>query len=773
MLSLLGSGRNGTTAWTPLRQGLAGIAVGGGMWSTHALGMLAYDPAGLTLGVDARIAIAALILGALIAWGTLALARRHGCGTDGLAGAVFAGGFAALHILGLEGTVVPGRIVWDPGLAIAAILSGTLLAAGAIRLAAGRSGLPARLAASLLLGLGICSLHIMALAAATVVPEGTPPPLTPLLSRDAVAGMVAGLSALLLAMTALGLVADARAAALRGAVARLRILTEASFEGIVIAREGRVLDVNPSFCTLAGRPAEALRGQSLSALTEPNAPPLLEGDGGAGAHETRLLCADGGTIPVEVRARPWPTGAGTHAITVRSLRERQEADRRIRLLAYRDQATRLPNRAAFDEALRAQITACVRNNTTFSLHRVDLDRFKEINITFGHAVADQVLASLARRLAQFVETGTLDRVFRLGDDEFAVLQIDAERARPPETVARQIVEHLAAPVVVADRQMQVRVSVGVAVWPEDGSGGETLLKRSGLALDRAKRDGGGRHCRYDASLVAAIETRRQLQEDLAAGLRDGAFGVVYLPIVSFASRRIVGHEALLRWHHPQRGEIPPSRFIPLAEECGAIIDLGRLVLTEACREAATWTTEAVASVNVSGLQLQTDAFIDLVDGVLAETGLPPERLQIEVTETILIDDRHRGAQRLNTLRARGVRIALDDFGRGLSSLQLPRDIPFDAVKLDVSLIRGLEEGREARAVVEALIDLLHHLGRVTVAEGVETREQWDALRAAGCDFAQGALFGTPRAQPIAGDVLIEPLPPDVTRLSDYLRRKDR
>ncbi|ACL55471.1 putative bifunctional diguanylate cyclase/phosphodiesterase [Methylobacterium nodulans] len=712
MLSFLAAGRGLNGAWTPLRQGFAGPAV-----------------------------------------------------------ALFAAGFAALHLLGPVGTVVPGRIVWDTGLAAGAVLSGTMLAAGAIRLAIRRPGVPACIAASFLLALGLCGLQVLALAAASVVPDAPPLP-TPLLSRDAIAGAVAAASALLLAVATHGIVADARAAALRNAVARLRALTEASFEGIVVVRDGRVLDVNPSFCALIGRPAEALRGEALAALTDPDSLPLLAGAESPASHETRLRCADGTTVPVEVRARPWSTGDAAYAIAVRSLRERHEADRRIRMLAYRDQATSLPNRAAFDEALRAQITACVRNNTTFSLHRIDLDRFKDINITFGHALADQVLAGLARRLAQVVEAGTLDRVFRLGDDEFAVLQIDSERARPPETVARQIVEHLAAPVVVADRQVQIRASVGVAVWPEDGSGGEMLLKRSGLALDRAKRDGGGRHCRYDESLVAAIEARRRLQEDLAAGLRDGAFTIVYLPIVSFASRRIVGHEALLRWRHPRLGEIPPSRFIPLAEECGAIVDLGQLVLAEACRQAATWTEDHLVAVNVSGPQLQTDDFIDLVDAVLRQTGLPPERLQIEVTEAILIDDRHRVAQRLRTLRARGVRVALDDFGKGLSSLQLPRDIPFDAVKLDVSIIRGLVQGREQRAVVEALIGLLHHLGRVTVAEGVETREQWEALRAAGCDLAQGVLFGTPRAQPIAGDVLIEPLPPAVTRLSDYLRRRD-
>jgi EAL domain-containing protein (putative c-di-GMP-specific phosphodiesterase class I) len=233
---------------------------------------------------------------------------------------------------------------------------------------------------------------------------------------------------------------------------------------------------------------------------------------------------------------------------------------------------------------------------------------------------------------------------------------------------------------------------------------------------------------------------------------------------------VVGHEALLRWRHPILGEIPPSRFIPLAEASGAIVDLGRFVLREACRAAVTWEGAPLVCVNVSGVQLRTDEIVALVDATLAETGLPPQRLQLDVTETILIDDRHRIAQRLEALRRRGIRVALDDFGKGLSSLQLPRDIPFDAVKLDVSVIGSLLVHREQRGVVEAMIRLLHQLGRVIVAEGVETKEQWDVLQRAGCDFAQGSLFGTPRPAPLTGDVLLESLP-QVTRLADHARRR--
>lgn len=776
LFSLMGVARRRQASWPlapyPLARHLVvGVAAGGGMWSTHVLGMLAYDPAGLSFGFEAGSLAAAFGLGILLVCATLAIARSPRAGAPGLAAVLLAPGFAGLHLLGLEGTVVPGRIVWDLPLAGAAVAAGAGLSALAMTLGLGRPGLPARLAASALLTLGICGMHVLTLAAATVVPDAAIAVPALVVPREAAAWCVAAACALLLHLAAHSLVADARAAALEVALNRLRGLTEAAFEGIAICRDGVILDVNPSFCRLVGRTADALRGGSLDDLTEPGSPPLRAACGigeEPDSLETLLRRAEGGAVPVEVRAKPWH--AGTSVLAVNSLREQREADRRLRRIAVRDLATGLPNRIAFDAALRAQITACVRSNAAFALHRIDLDRFKDINVVIGHAAADQVLATLAKRLVQGVEPGTLDRVFRLGDDEFAVIQVGTGPQRPPEAVALQIVEHLSAPVVVADRQVPVSVSVGIALWPEDGSGAEMLLRRSGLALDRAKLDGGSRHCRFDDSLVGAIEARRALQADLAEGLRADAFSVVYLPVVSFATRRVVGHEALLRWRHPVLGEVPPSRFIPLAEASGAIVDLGRFVLREACRAAVTWEGAPLVCVNVSGVQLRTDEIVALVDATLAETGLPPQRLQLDVTETILIDDRHRIAQRLEALRRRGIRVALDDFGKGLSSLQLPRDIPFDAVKLDVSVIGSLLVHRDQRGVVEAMIRLLHQLGRVIVAEGVETKEQWDVLQRAGCDFAQGSLFGTPRPAPLTGDVLLESLP-QVTRLADHPRRR--
>ncbi|WP_407519948.1 putative bifunctional diguanylate cyclase/phosphodiesterase [Methylobacterium oryzisoli] len=773
LFALMADARRGPlppTRYRLARQLVVGVAAGGGMWSTHVLGMLAYDPAGISFGFEAASMALAFGLGILLVCGTLAIARSPRAGAPALAAALLALGFAGLHVLGLEGTVVPGRVVWDLPLAAAAVAAGTGLSALAMTLGLRRTGLPARLAASVLLTLGICGMHVLALAAATVVPDAGVVVPALIVPREAAAWCVAAACALLLHLAAHSLVADARAAALEVALERLRGLTEAAFEGIAICRDGAVLDVNPSFCGLVGRSAASLRGESLDALTEPGSPPLRAacGTGEDPRSVETLLRRAGGAVPVEVRAKPWRDG--TYVLAVNSLREQREADQRLRQIAVRDLATGLPNRVAFDAALRTQITACVRSNAAFALHRIDLDRFKDINVVIGHAAADQVLATLAKRLVQGVESGTLDRVFRLGDDEFAVIQVGTGPQRSPEAVALQIVEHLSAPVVVADRQVPVSVSVGIAVWPEDGSGAEMLLRRSGLALDRAKLDGGSRHCRFDESLVGAIEARRALQADLAEGLRADAFSVVYLPVVSFATRGVVGHEALLRWRHPVLGEIPPSRFIPLAEASGAIVDLGRFVLREACRAAVSWEGAPLVCVNVSGVQLRTDEIVTLVDATLAETGLPPQRLQLDVTETILIDDRHRIAQRLEALRRRGIRVALDDFGKGLSSLQLPRDIPFDAVKLDVSVIRSLLVPREQRGVVEAMIRLLHQLGRVIVAEGVETKEQWDVLQRAGCDFAQGSLFGTPRPAPITGDVLLESLP-QVTRLADHARRR--
>ena len=403
-------------------------------------------------------------------------------------------------------------------------------------------------------------------------------------------------------------------------------------------------------------------------------------------------------------------------------------------------ANRLLVRELLEEALLGQATG----KTGCALLLVDLDRFKLVNDTLGHAVGDQLLCEVARRLEMAVAGG--GRVGRLGGDEFAIVWIGESDDDRLGALAADLIDQLRRSFNVGAATMHVGATVGVARGEQDGRREEQLMRSADLALYRAKEDGRGGYAFFDQSMFVAAEDLRALENDARDALDSGAFRLVYQPIVDALSGALVGREALLRWDHPTRGEVPPQRFIPIIEDAGLMQRIGEWVIRGACGEAAAWDAPLRIAVNVSAAQLNGSGLAQTVVNALASTGLAPERLELEVTESVFLGDDAATLGSLDRLRKLGVRLVLDDFGKGYSSFGYLARARFSKIKIDQTFVRGAAEGgRESVAIVNAILALARGLRVETTAEGIETAEQADAMRAFGCTQLQGFHFGYPAA----------------------------
>ncbi|MDO9713387.1 bifunctional diguanylate cyclase/phosphodiesterase [Paracraurococcus lichenis] len=464
-----------------------------------------------------------------------------------------------------------------------------------------------------------------------------------------------------------------------------------------------------------------------------------------GACEYRIRRpSDGELRHVEARARYEYDGSGRPLSAVGvviDVTERREAELRIAHLAHHDALTGLPNRVLFRDRLNDAL-ARARRNEGFAVLYLDLDRFKEVNDTLGHPVGDALLRAVTARLqAELRETDTLAR---LGGDEFAVIQASLDQPRDATTLARRLVEVISAPFLLDGHQMVIGTSVGISLCPTDGFDPDALLKGADMALYRAKAEGRGRWRFFEPEMDARMQLRRTLELDLRRALAMSEFEVFYQPIVNIDTRRVSGLEALLRWRHPERGLVPPDDFIPLAEEIGLILPIGEWVLAQACCDAATWPGAPKVAVNLSPVQFAGRGLVEAVAAALAQSGLAPARLELEITETVLLQDTEATLATLHRLKALGVRIAMDDFGTGYSSLSYLQRFPFDKVKIDRSFTRELGNSRQSNAIVQAVTDLCAGLEMTTTAEGVETEAQLAVLRRRGCSEAQGYLFSKPK-----------------------------
>ncbi len=423
--------------------------------------------------------------------------------------------------------------------------------------------------------------------------------------------------------------------------------------------------------------------------------------------------------------------------------DRRQTESRMAHMAYHDGLTDLPNRPAFLQALTQMIEACEGTDEEFAVLCVDLDGLKEVNDVFGHATGDKVLIEVAHRIQEVARGGV---VARLSGDEFGLI-IDGKQPEAGMLLAEQLADVLCKEFIIDGKMVRTGVTTGMSLFPHNGNDAASLLANSGAALFRAKAKSRGSITLYEPEMDQQIRDRRVLHQDLSVSVKNDELTLYFQPLArssgSVAESVVIGFEALVRWMHPTRGFISPADFIPLAEESGLIVEMGEWILREACREAASWTKPLQIAVNLSPAQFMHGDLVGLVHSILLETGLAPNRLELEITEGVLIEDFDRGLGLLRRLKALGVRVSMDDFGSGYSSLSYLQAFPFDKIKIDRAFVMNLGRNPQSAAIVRAVIDLGHGMEMSIVAEGVETAEQLGFLANEGCDAMQGYLLGKP------------------------------
>ncbi len=457
----------------------------------------------------------------------------------------------------------------------------------------------------------------------------------------------------------------------------------------------------------------------------------------AGLHaKDEIELEDGRVIAIQHH----PMGDGGWVATHEDVTEQRRIEARVRHLARHDPLTDLPNRVFVREEA-ARLESHIRRGEKVAVLCLDLDHFKAVNDTLGHGIGDRVLVTVAERLREAARE--TDIVSRLGGDEFAILIHDLEHPQDAAAVADRIVRAVAQPMEIEGHHIATATSIGVAVAPSDGQDVDTLLKNADMALYRAKSEGRGTYHFFEKGMDEAVQRRRLLEQGLKVALARNEFRLVYQPLFDLEQNSVSGFEALLRWDHPERGLISPAEFVPVAEETGIINPIGEWVLREACDTAAGWPGGIHIAVNLSPVQFKSRNLVDVVSSALAEAALDPSRLELEITESLLLADTEQTLGTLHRLREIGVHISMDDFGTGYSSLSYLRSFPFDKIKIDRSFMAGIGSRQESLAIIKAVIDLGQSLGMSTTAEGIETEEQLAAVRDQGCREVQGFLFSPP------------------------------
>jgi diguanylate cyclase (GGDEF)-like protein/PAS domain S-box-containing protein len=534
--------------------------------------------------------------------------------------------------------------------------------------------------------------------------------------------------------------------------ARFRDVADASSDWIwEVDASLRLTFISERYALVTGKPPEASLGTPIAGLFHPGEGPdrwrryLDDLQNWLPFRDVVSLCEDANGINRTVRLAGKPVlDASGKAIgyrgTATDITAEIEAGRRAEYLAMHDPLTRLPNRVLLLERLEQAIASVSRRRDMAALLLIDLDRFKDINDTLGHPAGDLLLQQVAVRLSACVRE--VDTVARIGGDEFSLVLVGIKDAADAQLLSRRLLETFQTPFDLSGHEVLVTISVGVALIPIDGSIPDRLMKHADIALYRAKEEGRNTSRFFEPEMDARLQRRKALERELRLALSRDELALYYQPKVSLHNDEVAGVEALVRWQHPERGLVPPVEFIGVAEETGLILQLGEWVLRTACRQAAAWPDLEV-SVNISPAQFRQPDLVQIVRGALQDSGLEPHRLELEVTESVLIQQPDAAAKLLDDLKGLGVRVAMDDFGTGYSSLSYLQRFHFDKIKIDRSFIWAIGKEPTAKAIVRAVINLADSLGMVTCAEGVETDEQLGALRHEGCSEVQGYLFGKP------------------------------
>ncbi len=432
-------------------------------------------------------------------------------------------------------------------------------------------------------------------------------------------------------------------------------------------------------------------------------------------------------------------------LALMDITERKRAEARLAFLAQHDGLTGLPNRNLLRQQMDEILLHTRRSAEKVAVLVLGLDNFKSVNDTLGHGVGDKLLRGVAKRLRSMLRDE--DVLARLNSDEFAIVQTVVTRPEDVVLLSRRLLEAIGDPYLLEGQSVVIGATIGIAMAPGDGEDSEKLLKNADLALTRAKTELRGTFSFFEAGMDARAQSRRKIEVELRDAIQNGVLKPHYQPLVDLSSGRITGFEALVRWPHPDRGMVSPGEFIPVAEETGLINALGVMMLQRACTDAAQWPDDVCVAVNLSPAQFRTSNLLSIVMDTLKQSGLSPKRLELEITETLLLEKSSQVLASLHALRALGVRVSMDDFGTGYSSLSYLRSFPFDKIKVDQSFVRGLDSNRDAQAIIRSIASLGKGLGVTITAEGVETEAELSCLRAEGCHEGQGFLFS--RARPNA------------------------
>lgn len=761
---------------------IAGAAIGYGIWATHFIAMLAYEP-GVSTGYG--IALTALSLAVAMVLTSTGLgfaASVPGRWRAPIGGGIIGAGIASMHYLGMWALEVPGRVTWSPDLVIASIVLGMLFGYGALAIAVRYSDRWGTFVAALLLTLAIVSHHFTAMGAVQIVPDPARWSGAVSLSPGFLAMAIAGVALSVLGMSLVGVMADRRLAnrtrkfeeiinqlsqarqqvegsqiELQDQKLRLDTAINNMGDGLcMFDAEKRLVVCNDRYAKMYRLPSELLRpgtphhviikhritsGMLKGATSENAAKQVISNLGTLPTNTTSSRIdelADGRLICVTRQ----PMADGGWVATHVDVTEQRKSEAKIIYMAQHDALTDLPNRALLRERLERALVITRGQGANLAVLMLDLDRFKEVNDTLGHPAGDALLQAVAARLRGCVRETAF--IARLGGDEFAVIEYVTNPADEAAALAEKIRLALCEPFDLGGHQVTAGTSIGIAIAPDDGDDSEKILKSADLALYSAKNDGRGTFRFFEPELDQRMHARRNLERDMRSALVNEEFELHYQPFVDVRSGEIRGCEALVRWHHPERGLVMPSEFIPLAEETGLIVPIGEWVLRTACVEAAKWPADLRIAVNLSPAQFRSKKLVPVVLDALAISGIAARRLELEVTETVIMHDSEAVFAALVQLHELGVRIALDDFGTGYSSLSFLQKFSFDKIKIDRSFVNELSgANEEARLLARAVVRFAVSLGKTTTAEGVETREQLDLLRADACVEMQGYYFSRP------------------------------
>jgi diguanylate cyclase (GGDEF)-like protein/PAS domain S-box-containing protein len=736
---------------------LDATAAGYGIWATHFISMLAYNPA-LEAGYDLTLTALSLVLAVVITGFGLTIAisgvstRRPAIG-----GAVVGGGIAVMHFTGMLALELPGHFSWSSGPATAAVVLGVIFASLAFAIAARRHNALHICLGAIFLVLAIVALHFTAMSAAIFTPDPTRAASALALPAVMIAIVVGGGAAVILGMCAVGALSDRRS---EGKLRYQKDLLDAALQNIgqgvcMFDAEGRVAVFNERYAKLMGYEARSLRGRSLLDLLKQR---QQTGDFGGLPQQffeqvmTEMRQGKSGTKTMEstsgrtVRVLEQPLPDGGWVATFEDISEKQRADAEILRLARHDALTGLLNRAVFTRELGEASKRHARTGGEFTVIMLDLDKFKAVNDTLGHHAGDQLLIEVAARLKS--STRETDVLARLGGDEFAIIMDSArDQQAAAASLALRLIDAIKSPFDLDGHQAHVGASIGLAHAPADGTDAEELLKKADLALYAAKTAGRNTYRSYQPEMLDTMQMQLAAESELREAIENKEFELHYQPVTDVRTGALRSFEALVRWRHPAKGLIAPDEFIPLAESTGLIVPLGNWILKQACAEAASWPSEIGVAVNISAIQFRKGDLFKLVLEVLMATGLPAKRLELEITETSLLETEASNLTTIRQLKSFGISISLDDFGKGYSSIHNLLNFPFDKIKIDKSFTQGCLDRRDCRAVVSSVLTLAQGLNILTTAEGVETSEQLEYLRGAGVDYAQGYLFAEPKRIP--------------------------